>query len=167
MTLRGVEPAVSALQTRLAAQLPTHVAAINATVTDGITIHQPEQVLDYLPSAGEILAFPTVGIEHGQHRLEDDTGHEATGVANLIVVAFVQHAEPRDLARYVRRYHLAVMRAALDSRNLGVGTGVPWGVTYRGGDFGPALKDKLRGDEPPNTYWTWCAVGLVCKYDES
>lgn len=167
MTLRGVEPAVAALKTRLDSDLADRVDAINATVTDGTTLAQPAAILDYMPSVGELVDFPTVAIEHGPGRFQDDTGWEATGVYDLIVVAFVQHAEPQHLARLVRRYQLAVLRCVLQDRNLGSGTGVPWGVTLRGMDFGPALTRREREDEPPGTYMTWTAVALTVKLDES
>jgi len=167
VTLRGVEPAVEALRTRIATDLNAHIDTINATVTDGTTIPHPEQVLDYMPSVGELVAFPTIGIEHGPGRFEDDTGFEATGVYELIVVSFVQHAEPQALARMVRRYQLAVLRTVMKDRNLGSGTGIPWGVVLRGMDFGPALTRRDRGDGPPDTYMTWSAIALTVKLDES
>lgn len=165
--IRGVEPAVTALHSRLATDLNAHIDTINATVTDGYTIPWPEHVHDYMPSVGELVAFPTIGIEHGPGRFQDDTGWEATGVYDLIVVAFVQHAEPQALARMVRRYQLAVLRTVMAGRNLGSGDGIPWGVTLKGMDFGPALTRRDRGDGPPDTYMTWTAVAVQVKLDES
>lgn len=168
MALQGVEPAVAALRTRIATDLGGHVTTINAAVTDGYTITTPDaqNILDYMPSVGELVAFPTVGIEHGPGRFQDDTGYSATGVYDLIVVTFVQHAEPQGLARLVRRHQLAMLRTVMADRNLGSGTGIPWGVTLRNMDFGPALTRRDRGDGPPDTYMTWSAIAVQVKLDE-
>jgi hypothetical protein len=168
MTLEGVVAAVSALHARILSDLGAQVATINAAVTDEYTIlnPDPQNVLDYMPSVGELVSFPTVGIEHGPGRFEDDTGWSATGVYDLIVVTFVQHAEPQGLARLVRRHQLAMLRTIMAGRNLGSGQGIPWGVTLRNMDFGPALTRRDRGDGPPDTYMTWSAIAVQVKLDE-
>lgn len=169
MTLQGPEPLITALRQRLVDDLPGHVTTVNGEVTDGTTIVSPDaaNILDYLPSVGELVNFPTVAIEHGPGRFEDDTGHEATGVYDLVVVAFVQDADPQRLARVVRRTHRAVMRTVLAGRAIGSGSGAAWGVTLNSFDFGPALTRRERGDAPPDTYMTWVAMSIRCRIDES
>ena len=168
MTIRGVEPAVLALRDRLSSGLATAIATINAAATDGVVVPDPAAVLDYMPAPGELVQFPTVGIEHAGGRWEDDTGWEATGVYDLVVVAFVQDADQQTLARFVRRYHLAVCRTVFtNTRNLGSGDGIPWSVQIVGFDFGPSTSTKVLSDEPPYTYWTWVAVAMRCKLTEA
>lgn len=169
MTIQGPEPAVTALRQRIEDDLPAAVAVVNGAVTDGITIAAPDaaNVLDYMPAIGELVNFPTVAIEHGPGRFEDDTGHDATGVYDLAVVAFVQDADPQRLARIVRRTMTALMRCVLAGRAFGTGDGAVWGLTLRATDFGPALSKRERSDEPPDTYMTWATVAIRCKIDES
>jgi len=167
MPIRGVEPAVNALRQRIEDDLPANIAAINATVTDGTLIEDPVVVTDYVQPPGELVQFPSIGIEHGPGRWEDDTGYGATGVYDLIVVAFVQNADQQSLARYVRRYHLALTRTIFStSRNLGSGDGIPWSAQVNGFDFGPALTVKEVHDTPPHTYMTWVAIAVRVKLDE-
>lgn len=169
MTIHGVEPVVTALTAALESGLPAVVAAINTTYDDGYRIEAPAQVLDYMPLASELQDFPVVAIEHGPLKWLDDTGFEATGQIDLIVCAFVAHDEPRGLTKTVERYMLALHRTIFtNTRTLGVGNGHAWGITHQGGDFGPAVARKLSAaDSPPSSFWTWCAVGVRCKYDEA
>lgn len=166
MTIQGYEPTISALRTQLAALLPGKIATINAAATDGITIADPVQVYDHLPSLGELTDWPIVAIEEGRLSWEDDTGHHATGVLDLLVVAYIQHSEPSALAVYRRRYALAIMRASLEGATPRQCTPA-WGITCRGVEPGPSATNKWRDDEPPGTYATFTAVGLRLKYDES
>lgn len=167
MTIRGPEPAVNALRERLEQDLPAAVDQINAEVTDGYAIDLPARVLDYMPPFDTIQAFPTVCIVHGPGRFEDDTGYEATGVYDLTVVAVLSDADQQALTRKLRRYLLALTRVALEGRNLGTGDGVPWGVTLRGFDFGPAMADKPDTAQPPAAFLSWTELTVTVKLDES
>ncbi|MGH9380882.1 MAG: hypothetical protein ACRD2Z_09770 [Thermoanaerobaculia bacterium] len=172
MTLRLVEPAVDALRDRLEAALPAEIEAINAeaaAVADGYTIEGPQLVLDYVPNLDLLNQFPTVAIANeGTGRFEDDNAWSATGLYELGVVSFIQDADQQALVRRLRRYTLAVTRVALDDRNLGSGTGIPWGVVLKRINYGPALADTtgLREGEPPNAYLSFSVVTIEVKLDE-
>lgn len=147
--------------------MPAAIAAVNDELTDDTVIDEPRAILDFMPPPGLLNKFPTIGIEHGPGRWEDDTGYAATGVYDLIVVAFVQKHDQQQLARYVRRYHLALTRTIFtNSRNLGTGDGIPWSCQLTAFDFGPALTTKQIADQPPQTFMTWVAIGVRVKLDE-
>lgn len=167
MTIRGPEPAVNALRERLEQDLPAAIDAVNSDVTDGYTVEHPARVLDYMPPFDTIQSFPTVCIEHGPGRFEDDTGYEATGVYDLTVIAVLSDADQQSLTRKLRRYLLAMTRVTLEGRDLGSGTGIPWGVTVVGFDFGPALADKARKAEEPAAFRSWTELTVRVKLDES
>ena len=171
MTIRGTEQAVDALRDRLEADLPAAITAINAeapATADGYTIENPQLVLDYVPPLDHLNTFPTVCVAQGPGRFEDDNAWHATGVYELAAVAFLQDSDQQALTRRIRRYNLALMRVVLKDRNLGSGTGIPWGVTLKRIDFGPALADMdgLADDAPPRAYITFTAVVVEVKLDE-
>lgn len=164
---QGVEPAVLALKQRLEDGLPDAIDVINQAHPDDEPVPHPAIVLDYMPSIGELVVFPTIAIGHGPGRLQDDTAWSATGVYDLAIFAFVQHSDKRVMAQYVRRYHLALMRVALKDRNLGTGDGIPWSVVVKNFDFGPAYgMTATPGDTPPNAFMTWTALTVTVKLDE-
>jgi hypothetical protein len=169
VTLRGIDAAVLALQARLASNLPAAIDTINTenTGVDDVTLAHPAHVLDYVPVMDDLQAFPTVGIALGRGKFQDDTGYEATGVYPISIVLFDQHSDHRWLARRIRRYNLALLRVVMQGRNLGTGTGIPWGVTLDGMDFGPMLRDNSNPAKPPYTYMTWTELTVLAKLDES
>lgn len=166
--IQGPQAAIAALQTHLETELPAQVLSVNNDVTDGVYIADPLHVYDYMPAIGQLTDFPIIGIEHGKLRWEDDTGFDATAILDVAVVAFVNHPDPQGLARRVRRYQTAILRTLDQTRSLGFGSGVPWGVQMTGADFGPALERRMpTSDDPPQTFMTYTVVGLRLKYDES
>jgi hypothetical protein len=167
--IQGIEPAIDALRARLITDLNTRIDAINLERADDIVLDHvaPERILPFVPQPSLLVDFPSIGIGHGPDRFEDDTGFEATGVYDLHVLAFVQHSDQRALAILVRRMKLAVTRCVLEGRNFGSGPGIPWGVTYQGGDFGPAMGKSVAQDVTPDSYMTFCAIAIRCKLDEA
>lgn len=110
-------PVVEALRARLDDSLPAAVDAVNATVEDGFTIDHPAQVLDYVPPESAIQ-WPTVCVLERAAEFANDTGYSATGRYELMLVFFIQDHDPQGLARKLRRYEQAVVRAALTDRDL-------------------------------------------------
>lgn len=165
--IRGVEAATTALARRLTDDLPAVIDEINASHPDDEVVPQAEEILDYMPNLGGLLTFPTVAIGHGPGTWTDDTGFSATGTYDLLIVAFVQHADQRILAQHVRRYQLALLRTVLtNSRNLGTGDGIPWSIVVKAMDFGPSLGQQPGADEPFTAFLTWTALSITCKLDE-
>lgn len=165
--IRGIEAGVNALVTRLTDDLPAAVDEINQAAQDDHLIAAPTRILDYIPSLGSLYDPFTVAIGHGPGRFEDDLGFEAVGVYDVSVVAFVQDPDQQALARKVRRYQLALLRTVLQGRNLGSGTGLPWGMQLLRADFGPSLGDRPSGDEPPAAFLTWTTIDVRLRLDES
>lgn len=155
------EPVVAALKTRLETDLPAVIAQVNAAVTDGFTITDPKQVLDFLPPQSHLTAFPTVAIGDGPTRFEDDIATSATGRHEIMMLAFLQDSDQRALAWKLRRYGRAIASTALQGRALGSAQG--WGMGLVSIVPGPTL-----GDDPehPRTFYSWTAVTIWVKGDE-
>ena len=160
MALELNEPLVRALRDRLEDEPPAEVAAINAAIPDAFALEAPAQVLGHVPTDADFTAFPVVGITDGSSRFEDDTGWAATGVHELIVVAFLVNPDQEALAWQLRRYAKAIARVALRGRSLDPS----WegGVTLVRVDPGPSLANE----EDPRTYFSWIAVTIQAKREE-
>lgn len=156
------EPVVKAVHERLSGGLPAAIAAINAVVTDGITIENPVEVLDYIPPPGLLTAFPTIGIGDAPSTFEDDQGFSATGRHQLLVVAYVQNDVQGALAWQLRRYAQAIVRVVLDGRNLG---DAAWGTGLVGVYPGQAFADNEDPDHV-KTWMSWVGVRMWAKRDE-
>lgn len=159
MTIQLNEPVVTTLRNRLEAQLPAIITAINALVTDGYTIENPQRVLDYVPPVTDMNALPLLGISDGEMRLEDDTGWGATGVFDLSIVVFLQHSDQRQLVWMLRRYAQAVVRAA---RTPTVGMGEGWGVY----NFRVRPGPTLGRDESPRQWLSTIAITFTVKTNQ-
>lgn len=166
-TIPDVEPVIVALKKRLDDDLPATVDAVNAAITDGILIEHPQQILDYIPPAELLLAFPTIGIAEGNDRIEDDTGHASTGVHELSVVVFVQADDQQVLVSRLRRMRAAVARTIMDGRVLedavDPSRNRAWGVTYRRGIPGPTLGDVK--DDRVQSWMSWTQLVFECRSD--
>lgn len=162
MAIELNEPVVHAVRDRLNANLAAHITAINAaaaTVADGFTIENPAAVLDYIPSPGELVNFPTVGIGDGRQLFRDDIGHNAELDCHITVVAYLADADQRALAWRLRRYSQAIARTILADRNLGTAA---YGTGLDRVDPGPTLAS----DESPRTFLSWIAVTIRASRDE-
>lgn len=159
--IQGVEPVIAALKVRLDAELPGEVILTNSDHTD-YPLSAPT-VLDYLPTPqGEMGEFPLVGIGERRGRLEDDTGWSATGVYEVMVIAWDQDADQRALAFKLRRWERCLLRASLKNRRLtDPRSQVGWGLTA--GDLLPGPTFEL---EDPRTYLSWRAVTITARSDE-
>src|SRR5690242_18306430 len=117
--IRGVDTAATAMQQRLASNLPADLATVNAAITDGYTLENPAEVLDYLPPISMIVRFPTIGILVGgaPGTFEDDVAWTATGKYVLSIVTVIQDGEQVALNRKLRRYNACVANVALQTRN--------------------------------------------------
>lgn len=162
MAVYGIEPVIAGLVKRLEDELPAAIDDVNADQTDGILIDRAHlQVLDHVPHILTLHQWPTIGVAEGPGRYEDDTGHEATGVHELQIVAFMQDADLQTLAKKLRRIFVAVERVALAGRviphaTLG-GVNAAWGVQRLRRLPGPTL-----GEEDPGSVVTWMSsVSLV------
>jgi hypothetical protein len=155
-----VEPVVAALRARLEQDLPAEIDAQNAEIQDGYELDYPGEgcVLDFVPPPTQLWSFPTVGIQLGPSRFEDDNAFTATGVYNLTVVCFVQASEQQALARLIMRYARCITRVALRDRTLPPA----WGTTLVQVDWGPTMTDT----ENPRSYLSWFGVTIQAKAEE-
>lgn len=159
---------VAGLTKRLTSDLPAAVTAVNADVTDGILIDPARQILDHVPPPSLLTAFPTVCVAEGPGRFEDDLAHEATGVNELHVLAFLQHSDHQALVRLLRRYRLALARVVLANRVIPhptqAGVNAAWGLRLVRFEPGPTLGEK--DGETVKTWLSWIDVTLEARGDE-
>lgn len=151
------EPIVRAIVAQLGAPLNTAIDAINgetASTADGFLLEHPTEVLDYVPHISQIRAFPLVGIQDGPGNFEDDLGHSQILVADQQVWIFAQDQDPQALARKLRRYRRAVVRALFPPDRLW--TSGPWSgpvfAQFRGYQPGQLL-GELNDEEDAVTSW--------------
>lgn len=171
MQILGPEPSVVALRDRLDTELPAIIDAINATAADSVVMEHPAQVLTHVPNPGELVQFPTIGIERARATVADDIGTSFRVTQGLVVLAYVQNADQPSLVtltdRWIRAIQTAVrLPGGVPTINLGFGPALPYSVQFRGSDSGPASNTPVPGLTPPATWWTWCGVALDCVYEE-
>lgn len=159
--MEGLEPIIDALVARLVAELPAAVAEVNARDTKGITLTVPdtEAILDFVPTPSVLNRFPTIAIEDGPSRLTDDVGWAATGVDDLVVVVFEQHADQRELALRLRRWQLIVRSIILQGRELDPA----WGLVDKGTRPGPTLGRP----EDPRDWLSYTATVLEVRSEQT
>ncbi len=162
-----IEPVIAALHARLTSSLPGAINAVNAAVTDGTLIEHPRQILDHIPPVEVLLDFPTVAIGEGTGRWQDDTGHEATGVHELTVMAFIQADDQQTLVRQLRRTRKAILSTILDGRALPDATDPTrnrgWGVMLHTIAPGPTLGDV--NAEQITSWMSWVRITITCRSD--
>lgn len=125
----------------------------------------PEQIWDFVPPPSFLTAFPTLGIQDMGSRLEDDTGHSATGRHSFGVVIFCADPDQHILAWQLRRYAQAVTRVLLRGRSFDE-TSPPlqagWGAGFESIAWGPTLGSSAT----PKTWMSWCVVGIWTRREE-
>lgn len=164
------EPAVLALLARLEdpAQLNAEIASIAAAVgpTDeaqSLVPIPPAQIFDFVPPPSYLTDFPTIGIQDMGSRLEDDTGHSATGRHTFGIVIFCSSPDQHLLAWMLRRYAQAVTRVILANRTLGSTSPLAaWGTGLEGIAWGPTLSSQAT----PTTWMSFCVVEIWAKREE-
>lgn len=164
-----IEPVIAALLARLTDDLPTAVDAVNATVTDGTTIEQPAQIVDYIPPHEILLAFPTVAIGEGVGRWADDIGSEVTGLHELAIVAFIQSSDQQTLVRQLRRTRHAILSCVMDGRVLedvdDPARNRAWGVMLRQVIPGPTLGEVAA--EQVVSWMSWVRIVIEARSDSA
>ena len=153
------EPAILHVVERLGDGLAGVITELNADVTDGLTIDEPAQILDFVPQLELLTEFPTIAVQDVSTRFEDDIGSSATGLHGLAVVTFLADADQRSLAWGLRRYARAVTECLLRGRGMGLPI---WGVMLDRINWGPTLE----AEENPRTYMSWVAVVLELRNDD-
>lgn len=168
------EPAVKAILARLEdpLQLNAEIASIAAGVgpTDeaaSLVPVAPEQIFDFVPPPSFLTAFPSIGIQDMGTRLEDDTGHSATGRHVFGVVIFCSDPDQHLLAWQLRRYAQAVTRVLLAQRSIpeaadAAGRSAAWGTGLEQIAWGPTLGSTAA----PQTWMSWCVVSIWTRREE-
>jgi hypothetical protein len=162
-----IEAVVAALKKRLDDDLSAAIEAVNAEVTDGTLIEQPQQILDHIPPVELLLAFPTIGIGEGVGRWTDDLGWEATGQHELSIVCFVQADDQQTLVRRLRRMRRALLRTVMADRawrDAAVpALGRAWGVMLRSVQPGPTLGEVVA--EQVRSWASWVQIVVEARSD--
>lgn len=169
MAVEGVEPVIAGLVQRLTDFLPGEIDAVNAQVTDGMTIDRSGlQILDHVPHILTLHQWPTIGVAEGPGRYEDDSGFEATGVHELHIVCFMQEADQQTLVRNLRRLLVAIERTVLEGRVIPHptvdGVNAAWGVVRLRRSPGQTLGEDLA--ENVRTWMSSTALVIQAKTDE-
>lgn len=163
------EPIIAQLLELLEAKLPAAIEALNATITDSITLDQPAQLLDYMPAPGELKAgVPAVCIQDLPAQFEDDLQFSITADHPIGIASVIQNADQRSLAWQLRRYTQAIAhvlsedRLASDGGYLRRPPAQVWRVAFSGTEPGPLLgdRDPNAPDKPPSSFlsWTWLLI---------
>jgi|SRR5919108_1744199 hypothetical protein len=157
------EQLVTALAAKLTAQLPAAITEINAAVTDGFTITNPVEVLDYVPDEREISAkastAPLVGIQDVTSTFKDDIGSSVTGQHAFAVLVWLYDPSRQALARKLRRYQRALATVCLAGRAIST---IGYGVTLRNAAPGPTLERE----EDPRGWVSFTGVVIQSWVDE-
>lgn len=148
------------LVNRLRTDLPAEIATINARSEVGVQITMPDDIFEFIPPPGLLMNYPTIGIGDAPASFEDDIGSSATAVHEILIVAYEQAGDQRELAWKLRRLSQAITTVALAGRELGTAA---WGVTLRNVIPGPTLVDDA---ENPREWMSWVGVRIVAKSDE-
>ncbi len=131
------ERAILAMSGRLKNNLNANIDAINAATVADATRNQtqiayPALVLDAPPVPGQLTQFPIVAIADGNIQFVDDVGWGATGLYEMVVLAYVMDPDPEVLAWKLRRYAQAIITTAIVGRNVdyGIYSGA-WGAILK------------------------------------
>ena len=164
------EPAVTAILERLegaASTLNAEIANVAAGVADpaqaaSLVPIPPQNINDFVPPPSFLVDFPQLGIQDMGSRLEDDTGHSATGKHDFGVVIFCSDPNQEILAWQLRRYAQAVTRVLLDQRSFPEAPGSAWATGLLGVAWGPTLSSTAK----PTTWMSWCVVQIWTRREE-
>ena len=141
------ERAVLAMYERFQNNLNSVIDAINSErgTLAGITpnppsLAHPALILSAPPVKGQLANFPVVAIGDGDIRFVDDVGWAATGVYEMMVLAYDVDTDPTMLAWKMRRWAQALISTAMFGRQM-TSTDYfgAWGVTLKRVIPGPRL----------------------------
>lgn len=160
MTIDLNNSLVTSLKTRLETDLNAIIDTVNSTLaTPAFPIPYPFQVFDFIPTVAELQQLPVLGISDGDFEFQDDVGFGATGICELTVVCFLQHADQRTLAWHLRRYAIALTRCILTGRSLPPDG---WGMVLRRVRPGPTLGR----DESPRIWLSTVAITVSLRSEQ-
>jgi hypothetical protein len=173
--LHGIEPVFQALKTKLEADLPAVITAVNAefaSVSGWSTLSVPV-VKDHSPPTPMVKEFPLVGMVALNDSTDDDVGYEVTTDYTVGLVVFEQDAEHDVMSKKLRGQVLAVKRAVMAGasttrRRLSITpTGMSDGrMGLLGTRYGPAAAQVVNEEAPPYAYWSWAMVQVRVTCDE-
>jgi hypothetical protein len=170
------EPIIKALVEIMGEHLPAKIKEINEAVTDGITLPEPAQVLDYMPiPATAAGGLPIVAIQDLPANFSNDLVHSEEATHAFGIAAILQTADHRSLAWQLRRYQQAIFRVIQDDRMALVTESKlrrpPANVMYTKFDAtepGPLLGERNPDSpaEPPSSFRSWTWVIVSCRRQE-
>lgn len=171
MTLANLqlsEPIVKATVALLEANLPTVITELNETVTDGFTIDQPAQILDYVPIPSILQGgMPAIGVQRMPIAFQDDLIVNVDAEHQWAIVAILNHIDHRTLSWQLDRTAQAIANVVQNDRRLLPAGGIfqqaqLWNVRFLRTQPGPMLGDidPTNPAQPPRTYISWTGILL-------
>jgi hypothetical protein len=156
------EPIIAALVEQIRANVAAEIVAINSDVTDGRTIEQPVQILDYAPTPSDLQGgLPIIGVASAPTKFEDDLVTSVVGVHQLVLVGVVANADPGVLEWQLKRYLRLMLNLVQLDRTYG---GRCRGTILDRADPGPLVQNT--NPKIDATYLSWCWLWLRCSRDE-
>lgn len=153
---------VPAIVAQFEANAAAVVAAINAQVTDQITIDAPAQILDFAPTPATLEGtLPLIGVADFPTKFEDDLVHSITSINQFAILAAVANVDERALAWQLRRYRTLIARLIQLDRTFG---GVCRPALFDQVQPGPYLENT--NPERPHTWLSWFYFIITCRLDE-
>lgn len=166
MRFRLAEPIVTVLAQQIRDNIASACAQVNADVTDGYEILEP-QVLDYPLPLELQQQWPLVCLAREGGMFRDDTGFSTGGDWRIGLWVFVSDPDPQGLVRRLERTTAAVLTAALTTRSFTTPLGSAYGITPRTVTPGPMLEGLPRdGGEPPDGFLSYMVATVECLSDE-
>lgn len=153
---------VPAIVAQFEANAAAKVRAINDQVTDGITIPDPAQILDFAPTPATLEgALPLIGIADFPSRFEDDLVTSITGVHQFAIIVALSNVEERALAWQLRRYRSLIADLIQVDRTFG---GVCRPALFDQVQPGPYLENT--NPERPHSWLSWFYYLITCRRGE-
>lgn len=169
-SLQLAEPLIDAMVALLATNLNPTIDALNATITDGYTVPEVAQFLNYVPVPSTLQGgMPIVGVQELPSQFDDDLQFSMDGRHRYAVVATIQNSDQQTLVLQLRRMMQAIAYTVQQDRAQGTAGGSggimrtqggAWSVQYIATVPGPLLGDLDPTDPeaPPRAYLSWAGI---------
>lgn len=168
------ESVIAALMTVLEDGMTPAIEARNATITDGILLDTPAQILDYMPTTNDDAGgYPIVAIQDLPGNFENDLTHSFESTWGFGIASMIQTSDHRTLAWQLRRYTQVVASVIQADRMAepSVLKSPPANVMYtkfEGTEPGPLLGDRNPDSPgtPPSSFRSWTWLLISCRRQE-
>ena len=134
------EATLDALAAKLSADLPAKLAAINAEITDGFTLEDPNLITVGVRDNHD---YPIIFVIPEETETETDRAGGMIWRHRIRVCSFVAEWDETGLVRKVLRYQRAVREVCLSGRDPGTGGG--FGINHERDEYGPVFQPTEDG----------------------